>query len=62
MKYDPLERKCFVSKRLRVAARKLSRWWWWLWTGKPSQKAMRKKLQEDARRFGGKIIWNRRKR
>jgi hypothetical protein len=60
MKYDLSGKKLLILNRLRYIEKRISRWWWWLWTGKPSRKEMRRRLQEEARRFGGKIIWDRR--
>lgn len=38
-------------------AGRLSRWWWWLCSGHGSLAAARRKIGEDARRFGGQVTW-----
>jgi|GEM_PF-5946610 len=35
----------------------LRAWWWWLWTGHPSRESVRRELEEQVRRFGGKVSW-----
>lgn len=35
----------------------LRRFWWWLFTGHNSLERVRRALEEDVRRFGGKVLW-----
>lgn len=36
----------------------LRRWWYWLWTGHDSLASKRRQIEEDARRFGGRCLWD----
>ena len=42
---------------MRAAWEAFQRWWWLLWTGEPSLAAKRRALEEEARRFNGRVIW-----
>ncbi len=35
----------------------LRRFWWLLWTGHPDLHSVRRAIEEDARRFGGRVTW-----
>jgi hypothetical protein len=37
---------------------RLRNWWWWLWTGDHSEAATRRRIEHEARRFGGTVIWD----
>jgi hypothetical protein len=37
---------------------RLRRWWWWLWTGESSLHKVRRKLDSEVRRFGGRVTWD----
>lgn len=42
---------------IREISGRLWLWWWNLWTGDASEEATRRRLEEEARRFGGEIRW-----
>lgn len=42
---------------MRAAWEAVQRWWWILWTGHPSLAAKRHAIEEDARRFNGRVFW-----
>ena len=39
---------------------KILSWWWRLWTGDTSEDATRRRIEEEARRFGGTVSWGQR--
>jgi hypothetical protein len=43
--------------RLRELLDAFSRFWWLLWTGHPDLQSVRRSIEEDARRFGGRVTW-----
>lgn len=45
------------SKGWREFKAKVSKWWWLIWTGDQSLSAKRRRIENDARRFGGKVTW-----
>jgi hypothetical protein len=34
-------------------------WWWHLWTGDANEESTRRRIEEEARRFGGTVHWDR---
>lgn len=46
-------------KRLtREIQERLWLWWWNLWTGDRSEAETRRRIEEEARRFGGQVAWS----
>jgi hypothetical protein len=43
---------------MRAAWEAIRAWWWRLWTGEPSLAAKRRALEEEVRRFDGRVTWN----
>jgi hypothetical protein len=43
---------------LEMIRRKSWRIWWHLWTGDHSLYATRRRIEHDARRFGGIVLWD----
>jgi hypothetical protein len=43
---------------LSTFTQKVSRFWWWLWTGYYSIDDVRRRIESDARRFGGRVHWD----
>jgi len=37
---------------------RLSRYWWRIWTGHDSLESVRRKLEQDVMRFGGRVEWD----
>jgi hypothetical protein len=37
---------------------RIRNWWWWLWTGDHSEAATRRRIEHEAARFGGTVIWD----
>jgi hypothetical protein len=37
---------------------RLSVFWWWLWTGYGSLEETRRALEEEVRRFNGRVTWD----
>lgn len=46
-----------MVERIKACIAWISAQWWTLWTGQPSLTAKRHEIEEDARRFGGRVVW-----
>lgn len=46
------------SKKWRDLKHKVVKWWWMLWTGDPSLEGVRRRIENDARRFNGRVTWD----
>jgi hypothetical protein len=43
--------------QVRIWLNRARAWWWKLWTGDASREATRRRLEFEARRFGGRVEW-----
>lgn len=46
-----------MPQALKRRLLRIKRWWWWVWTGHPSLESVRRQLENDVRRFGGRVTW-----
>ena len=46
-----------MRRLLREIRERLWLWWWHLFTGDVDELQTRRRIEEDARRFGGRVQW-----